>query len=153
METALVVAVKGLPPEISALRRRLDPSAEAGVPDHITVLYPFVPADHITNDVINRVAAAVAQVPACDFNLAEVRWFGEEVMWLAPDPDDPFRRLTLLVQAPFGTAPYGGVYNDVTPHLTIAHQADPEQMSQPRWPQPRICRSGPEPMRCAYFSR
>lgn len=128
METALVIAVDALPPEIATLRRHLDPSAAAGLPDHITVLYPFVPAEQIDDGLIDRLAAVIAQVPAFDYRLVDVRWFGDLVMWLAPDPDEPFRRLTLLVEAAFGTPPYEGAYDEVTPHLTIADQAGAQAM-------------------------
>jgi len=90
METALVIAVDALPPEIASLRRHLDPSAAAGVPDHITVLYPFLPTEQIDNGLIDRLATVIAQVPAFDYRLVDVRWFGDLVMWLAPDPMNPF---------------------------------------------------------------
>ncbi len=42
-------------------------------------------------------------------------------MWLAPQPDEPFRILTRAVSAAFpGYMPYGGAYDDVVPHLTVA---------------------------------
>ncbi len=54
--------------------------------------------------------------------------FGDEVVWLAPKPDAPFRRLTALVGSEFGTAPYVDAYEDVEPHLTLADYAAVEHM-------------------------
>ena len=124
VETALIIAVAALPPEISALRKRLDPSAVAGVPAHITVLYPFLATEKIGHGDIERLAAVIAQVSAFDYRLTHVRWFGDAVLWLAPDPDEPFRRLTRLIAAAFGTPPYEGAYDEVTPHMTVADHAD-----------------------------
>ena len=44
----------------------------------------------------------------------------QEVVWLAPRPDEPFRALTRAVSAAFpGYPPYGGAHDPVIPHLTI----------------------------------
>jgi hypothetical protein len=41
-------------------------------------------------------------------------------MWLAPEPDDGFRRLIAAVCAEFPEcAPYEGAFPDPTPHLTV----------------------------------
>ena len=46
--------------------------------------------------------------------------FGKEVLWLAPQPDEPFRVLTQTVSAAFPECPpYQGAYDDVIPHLTV----------------------------------
>jgi hypothetical protein len=50
------------------------------------------------------------------------RWVGDAVVWLAPEPDEPFRRLTAAVWRRFPeTPPYAGEHPDSTPHLTIGH--------------------------------
>jgi hypothetical protein len=53
-----------------------------------------------------------------------VAWFGTEVLWLVPTPDEPFRQLTNEVSARFPDAPpYGGEFDDVIPHLTVGDHA------------------------------
>jgi 2'-5' RNA ligase len=84
--------------------------------------------DRLDQDVEDRLALLLASMAAFDFQLTDARWFGDEVVWLAPEPDAPFRRLTALVGSEFGTAPYGGVYEDVVPHLTLADHAAGEHM-------------------------
>jgi len=65
-------------------------------------------------------AGAVAPVGAFDCRFGVTAWFGSEVLWLAPRPDEPFRALTRAVYAAFpGYPPYGGGLADVVPHLTI----------------------------------
>lgn len=47
-------------------------------------------------------------------------WFDEDVLWLAPDPDAPFRALTAAVFRAFPDyPPYQGEYTDLVPHLTV----------------------------------
>ena len=43
--SALVVAVPDAEPVVGHLMLRLDANAVLGVPAHVTVLFPFVPAD------------------------------------------------------------------------------------------------------------
>ncbi len=118
--TALILAVPEAEPVVGALRARLDTAASWGVPAHITVLYPFLPPAGIDDDVRAALAAAVAGVPAFDLTLARTAWFGDTVLWLAPEPDAPLRALTAAVVARFPhTPPYGGQFDDVVPHLTV----------------------------------
>jgi hypothetical protein len=59
-------------------------------------------------------------VPAFECTFARTRWLGEDVLWLAPEPDQPFRALTTALHAAFPQCPpFGGIYPDVVPHLTI----------------------------------
>lgn len=119
-ESAVLVPVPEAEPIVSGHRDRLDRAAAWGVPAHVTVLYPFLAPSAISAAVIAGLAEAVGSVStfACEF--AATRWFGEEVVWLAPEPDEPFRALTQAVSAAFpGYPPYGGSYKDPVPHLTI----------------------------------
>ncbi len=105
---------------VAGLRDRLDRAATLGVPAHVTILYPFVPPAVMSSDVLDAVAAAVASVRAFDCVLARTSWFGRDVLWLAPEPDEPFRALTRAAHAAFPRyPPFGGIYPDVVPHLTI----------------------------------
>jgi hypothetical protein len=90
------------------------------VPAHVTVLYPFVHPSAIDDVVIGRLACAMDSVRAFDCAFARCDWFGDEVLWLAPEPDGPFRELTFAVWRAFPDyPPYGGVVDDVVPHLTV----------------------------------
>ena len=45
------------------------------------------------------------------------------MLWLDPEPADPFRSLTAAVWAAFPQhPPYGGAYDEVVPHLTVAER-------------------------------
>jgi hypothetical protein len=74
----------------------------------------------ITATVIETARAAVVRVRAFDCEFRRSDWFGEDVVWLAPEPAWPFRTLTSAVHAAFPLyPPFGGVYAEVVPHLTI----------------------------------
>lgn len=119
-ESAILVPVPEAEPAVGHLRARLDRSAGQGVPAHVTVLFPFMPPAQITAAALSAVAAAVATVPGFDCRFARTAWFGDNVVWLAPEPDGPFRALTAAVHAAFPDyPPFGGQFADVIPHLTV----------------------------------
>ena len=128
LETALLITVPDMPKVIRDTRLSLDPGAALGVPEHVTVMYPFLHPDDVGEAIVDRLEKICSETAGFEFSLTEVRWFGEAVVWLAPRPEDPFRRLSMLVEREFGTRPYGGAYDEITPHLTIGYHAPVDQM-------------------------
>jgi 2'-5' RNA ligase len=120
IETAVIVPIPVAEAIVAAHRRRLDPAATWGVPAHVTVVFPFVRYAELDEDVLNRLAEALQPVGAFTCVFARVEWFGDQVVWLAPEPDAPFRQLTRVVWDAFPEyPPYRGAHLDVVPHLTI----------------------------------
>jgi hypothetical protein len=127
--TALVVLVPEAETAVGRLRLELDPVARLGVPAHVSVLYPFMPAAAIDENVTARTAALFRSTPAFAHKLFRSDWFGERVLWLAPDASEEFRLLTARVWRAFPSyPPYGGQFDDVVPHLTIADRGPVETM-------------------------
>ena len=127
--TALIVAVPEVEPAVAAHRLRLDPSAASGVPAHVTVLFPFMPAPLVDDVVLARLGALFAGYSPFEARFTRTSWFGEEVLWLAPDDPDPFRRLTSAVTDAFPDyPPYGGAYDGTTPHLTVGDRRPVEEL-------------------------
>lgn len=119
-QTALVIEIPEAEPALASLRVSLDPSAALGVPAHVTVLFPFVPADELHNGVLDRIAAVVGTVPRFPYRFSRTAWFDDRVVFLAPDDEAPFRRLTDRVWAEFPAyPPFEGAFADVVPHLTV----------------------------------
>lgn len=128
-DTALVVAVPEAEPAVGEWRLVLDPSADQGVPAHITVLFPFVPAAELDDDTLRLVEAVCAGHEPFEFTLAEVRWFGEELVYLAPQPEERFRHITAAVFDAFPAhPPYEGMHEDTVPHLTLGQEGPMEEM-------------------------
>lgn len=119
-ETAVLVLVPEAEKAVAEHRAHLDMAASWGVPAHLSVVYPFVPPADVDQQVLEGLAEAVAAVAAFDCVLARTEWFGDDVLWLAPEPDGPFRELTRSVVSAFPAhRPYGGLYDEPTPHLTV----------------------------------
>lgn len=118
-EGALIIPVD-VPVPVRRLRDRMDPVAAQGVPAHITLLYPFIPPAAVEDDTRRTLEQIFASEPVFSFALTRVaRW--PDVVYLEPEPDEPFRRLIGALTAAFpGYPPYGGAHADVVPHLTIA---------------------------------
>jgi len=55
------------------------------------------------------------------FSLTTINQFPGETLYLVPEPEDPFRELTLGIWGCFPESPpYRGRYSTVIPHLTVA---------------------------------
>jgi hypothetical protein len=93
------------------------------VPAHLSIVYPFAPPAEVDDCVLTRLAAAIGTVHAFDCVFPLTAWFGHDVLWLAPEPARPFRDLTTAVVAAFPAhQPYGGIYDDAVPHLTVGER-------------------------------
>lgn len=126
-QTAVIVPIPAAEPLVSGWRTRLDPSAAVGVPAHVTVIYPFLPEDELTGIVLGNLLGLIAAHPKFSVAFASCGWF-RGVLYLAPSPDEPFRRLTDQMARRWPQAPpYAGAIADPTPHLTIANGATADE--------------------------
>ncbi len=117
--SAVVVRIP-LPPAIAHVRRRWDSNAAMGVPPHVTILYPFLPSVALTQPVRRSLEAAIHGVTPFDVTFATVDRFPDAI-YLVPEPAGPFIELTHAVSARYPDhPPYGGAYEAVVPHLTVA---------------------------------
>jgi 2'-5' RNA ligase len=130
-ETALIVAVSEAERAVGRFRSVLDVAAGWGVPAHMTVLYPFLPPGRINDDVLTALSRICEATPRFSVSFAEVKWFGDTVIWLAPQQDGALRQLTAAVWRRFPeTPPYAGAHADVVPHLTVGHDAPKHVLAQ-----------------------
>ncbi len=121
--SGLVVVVPEAEPVVGRHRQLLDENAARGVPAHVTVLFPFAPPRALDGATLRQVRAVVDGVPAFDYVLDRTAWFGDDVLYLAPEDPAPFRALTDRVHAAFPDhPPFGGQLSEVVPHLTVGHR-------------------------------
>lgn len=121
--SALVVPVPDAEPVVGRHRSRHDPSCVWGVPPHVTVHGPFVEPEGIDDDVRTALRALFAATEPFAVRFARTARF-PTVLYLAPEPADPFRSLTqALVERFPGYPPYEGEFDDPVPHLTVAYEA------------------------------
>lgn len=116
--TALIVAVPEAEEAVGALRLEHDWSASVGVPAHVTILFPFLPPERINEDALR---ALFASQPAFDFTLDRIERFDNGLVWLHPEPSEPFGELTALVTGVWPDyPPYEGTIDVVIPHVTVS---------------------------------
>jgi 2'-5' RNA ligase len=101
-----------------------DPVAAEGVPAHVTLVVPWVEPEAIDDNVLAELDAQLSDVKSFDFELTKVDWFGRRVLWVAPEPTRQFLDLTEQLSVHFGTPPWEGEFDEVVPHLTVAHATD-----------------------------
>src|SRR5215213_340552 len=89
-QTAVIVPVPEAEPVVGRWRARHDAAATAGVPAHVTVVYPFLSADRVDEAALRE---EVGSLPAFAATFASTGRF-PDLLYLAPEPADPFRALT-----------------------------------------------------------
>ena len=121
--SAIVVRIR-VPPAIERLRRTHDRAAGLGVPAHVTILYPFVPAAELTPAVRDEVASIAAEVRSFTVRFTTAaRWPG--LVYLEPAPSSPFTALIDRAAARFPEhPPYAGAIFEVIPHVTVVESHD-----------------------------
>ncbi len=130
-ETALLIEVPVAEPVVGRHRARLDSNAALGIPAHITVLAPFMPAARLDASALAQLRRLVATVEAFDFELDHAAWFGTAVLWLGPRQPLPFQHLTELVSRAFPEfPPFQGQFDEVIPHLTVGHDRPVEELRE-----------------------
>jgi len=128
--SGLIVELASVDPVVASCRAALDPMEPLGVPPHVTVLFPFVTGD-IPAAVTDRLRETYSTVQPFETTFSSTRWFEDHVLWLAPDDPQPYVDLTRTTMAAFpGYLPYGGEFDEITPHLTVADRADVRAMRE-----------------------
>jgi 2'-5' RNA ligase len=129
-ESALVVLVPTAEALVKPFRDRHDPGAAAGMPAHITVLYPFCAPEDLGKSGIDRLRTSLSLFTRFQFSLRRMGRFSG-VLFLAPEPDLPFRQLTTAIwQCYPNFPPYGGGFDDPMPHLTLAQLPDEQDLDR-----------------------
>jgi 2'-5' RNA ligase len=123
-ESALIVPVDAAESYVGRVREQFDRTVQLGVPAHITVLYPFVPPERIDDALLDAVQSTFSRAQPFSFVLSRIgRFAGPPAsLHLAPEPAAPFIALTESIVRRFPEhPPYGGQFDDVLPHLTVAY--------------------------------
>jgi 2'-5' RNA ligase len=117
--SALFVPVPEAEAVVGEWRAVHDPKAMTGVPPHITLVVPWVPPEQIKPAHLDELDELLSRRAPFDYLLDKVCWFGDRVLWLAPNPSEPFQALTEELSEHFGTPAWGGKFDEVVPHLTV----------------------------------
>lgn len=122
--TALIVTVEEAEPVVGRWRERFDSAAAVGVPAHVSVLVPFLDVDRIDSAVHDELKTMIGAFPPFTVRFERCAYF-PDLLYLAPEPAQPFLELTETVMARWPEVPpYGGKYPEIVPHLTVAKSED-----------------------------
>ena len=90
----------------------------------MTVLFPFLACPDLDPGVRAELASIAGRMPAFEVRFERVRRF-PGLVWIEPEPAEPFTRLTAAVAARWPDhPPYGGMFDVVIPHLTVVESED-----------------------------
>jgi 2'-5' RNA ligase len=128
VESALVVLVPEAERLIETYRERYGAEGTSGLPAHVTILYPFKSPEKLTKDDLMTLRELFIKSPSFSASFLKVSRF-PDMLYLAPIPAEPFKRLTEgIVEIYPDTPPYGGAFSEIVPHLTIAQASDPQKL-------------------------
>lgn len=128
-QTALVILVPEAEVVVGGWRGRYDP-ASAEIPPHVTVFYPFLESQSVDPEVDRGLEEIFGAVPAFELTFAGLCGL-PGVLYLAPEPGEAIERLIASVGQGFPELePYGGEFDEVIPHLTIAITAAAESAAE-----------------------
>jgi 2'-5' RNA ligase len=84
-------------------------------------MFPFVPPPDLTGPTMDTLETLISGTSAFRFSLTRVNEFEQGVVYLQPEPAEPFAELTKEISRRFGMLPFGGDFGDEpVPHLTVA---------------------------------
>lgn len=125
-QSGLVIPVPAAGPLLASVAARYPGTVREGVPAHVSLLYPFVPADELDERVTGTLGKLLVEQVPVTVKFVECYRRGGFVA-LRPDP---IAGLTELVNAARrrwpDVKPYGGIYGDVEPHVTVAVSSSEE---------------------------
>jgi 2'-5' RNA ligase len=131
MESTLAIVVPEAEGLVQSFRDRYDPAAKSGMPAHITLLYPFKSPNEINGLLLDTLRDCFSRFQPFKFSLMTINQFPGETLYLVPEPEDPFRELTLGIWRCYPkTPPYRGRYSTVVPHLTAAHFVREQKLAE-----------------------
>ena len=120
-KSGFIVCVPEVEAMVAKLRERFDSTAGLGVPAHVTVLFPFMSPENISASVVQRIRSVLREAQGFEFSLEKVARF-PGTAYLEPEPAAPFIALTECLAREFPEfPPFGGEFQTIIPHLTVAH--------------------------------
>ncbi len=101
--------------------------ATQGMPPHITVLYPWHPAP-VSKWEIDELRTVVRGIRPFTIQLTHLEHFPNHTLYFAMDDDTLMDMMLRIITAYPDTLPYEGEFDELIPHLTIAHASSREEL-------------------------
>ncbi len=122
--SSLMFTVPAAEPLVGALRAAHDPAAFAGVPAHITLLFPWKPPAQISDADLDAVSAHLAGIGTVELRFDRLARFPGLAYLALADPKPVIALIRGLAKAWPAYPPYEGKHPQIVPHLTVAHGSD-----------------------------
>ena len=121
LETFITLILEHADPALAEAHRELYPErVPEQIPLSLTLLYPWIPRDSVTDRDLERLRGFFATRPALEFDLARVAEFPGVVAYAVPEPDDELRATMRALWALYPAyPPYGRPGYDPPPHATL----------------------------------
>ena len=130
-KSALIVPVPETEDLVGRWRADLDPGCIRGIPAHITVLFPFANPTDFDDTLITTLTGYFLSIDSFEVEFSALAWFENRVVYLEPTPDTEFRKMTRALGMLFPQyLPYGGKFDEPTPHLTVGDGAPFDRLQE-----------------------
>ena len=83
-QSALIVTVPEADQIVARFREQLDSGAALGVPAHVTILYPFMPAKLITDNIVDELERLFLTLSSFEVRFESIGWFDQQVVFARP---------------------------------------------------------------------
>ena len=121
LETFVTLVLEDADPALAAAHRELYPERiPENIPFSLTLLYPWVPRDGMTDADVDQLRSFFAARPPLVFDLVRVAEFAGVVAYAVPEPDGELRATMRALWALYPQyPPYGRPGSDPAPHATL----------------------------------
>jgi 2'-5' RNA ligase superfamily protein len=93
------------------------------------LLHPFKHPDALDAAVLDDLGRSFHRRAPFRFSLVTIGRFPDAVLYLVPEPEEPFRDLTLAIWDRYPeTPPHGGKWPDIVPHLSVAWVGNAQEL-------------------------
>lgn len=100
-----------------------------GFTTHVTIIVPFLPDPEITEDVLDELRTLFGGYSAFDVTFAETARF-PTVLYLAPEPEQPFQDMTAEVYARWPQCPPYAGEHEPKPHASVLYDRTEAEYEQ-----------------------
>jgi 2'-5' RNA ligase superfamily protein len=126
-QTGLVIPVPAADALLTFVATRHPGTVREGVPAHVSLLYPFISAAELDEQVTDALSELVVAHEPMPVEFVECYRRGGFVA-LRPDPIEGLTELTKKIRDRWpDIVPYEGVYGNVEPHVTVAMRASEQR--------------------------
>jgi 2'-5' RNA ligase superfamily len=127
LETNITLVLEHVSPELSAAHRELYPERIGeNIPLSLTLLYPWIPAESVTQADVEELRSFFAERPPLEFDLVRVDEFPGIVAYAVPEPDADLRATMRALWAKYPEyPPYRQPGGDPPPHCTLGRFEGP----------------------------